>query len=89
LIKRQAKFILLKLRNTTSPNDRFGFKSVILLDFMPCGLKNVRLLLSFFINFSTFAPLNEKGNNDDEQENGDYSSVPFGYVCDDGTEYHR
>ncbi|MDO5589344.1 MAG: hypothetical protein Q4G12_10555, partial [Bacteroidales bacterium] len=24
LIKRQAKFILLKLRNTTSPNDRFG-----------------------------------------------------------------
>ena len=53
------------------------------------ALKNVRLLLSFFINFSTFAPLNEKGNNDNEQENGDYSSVPFGYVGDDGTEYHR
>ena len=27
LIKRQSKFILLKLRNTTSPNDRFGFIS--------------------------------------------------------------
>ena len=28
LIKRQSKSILLKLRNTTSPNDRFGFKHV-------------------------------------------------------------
>ena len=26
LIKRHTKFILLKIRNTTSPNDRFGIK---------------------------------------------------------------
>ncbi|MDY5361213.1 MAG: hypothetical protein SPG67_08085, partial [Sodaliphilus sp.] len=78
----------LKLRNTTSPNDRFGFNYFILLDLMPCGLKKCTFVVVFFIIFSTFAPLNEKGNNDDEQENGDYSSVPFGYVCDDGTEYH-
>ena len=52
------------------------------------ALKNVRLLL-FFYNFLYFCSLERKENNDDEQENGDYSSVPFGYVCDDGTEYHR
>ena len=43
----------------------------------------------FFYNFLYFCSLERKGNNDNEQENGDYSSVPFGYVCDDGTEYHR
>ena len=51
------------------------------------ALKNVRLLL-FFYNFLYFCSLARKENNDNEQENGDYSSVPFGYVCDDGTEYH-
>ena len=52
------------------------------------ALKNVRLLL-FFYNFLYFCSFERKENNDNEQENGDYSSVSFGYVCDDGTEYHR
>ena len=29
LIKKQAKFILLKFRNATSPNDRFGVKQLL------------------------------------------------------------
>ena len=35
LIKKQAKIILLKLRNTTSPNDRLGLKTFKKMDKLP------------------------------------------------------